>query len=81
MPTTEYAYWNEKKPQEPGFSKELISRDFDKYYAKYTDTETMESWPFPDEEKPIRTLYDALQRNLGRIPHHKIYGTRRGANY
>lgn len=79
--TTQYAYWNEKKPQEPGFSKELISRDFDKYYAKYSDLDTLESWPFPEEKEQIRTLYDALQRNLKRIPNHNIYGTKRGPAY
>jgi long-subunit acyl-CoA synthetase (AMP-forming) len=81
MPTTQYAYFNEEKPQEPGFSKELISRDYDKYYSKHCDKETLESWPFPDEDVKIRTLYEAFCRNLGRIPDHKIYGTKRGPKY
>ena len=81
MPTTQYAYWNEKKEQEKGFSKELISKDFDKYFAGVSDLDTLDSWPYPEEKENIRTLYQALQRNLKRIPNHQIYGTRRKDKY
>lgn len=41
----------------------------------------MNSWPFQAEGKPIKTLYEGLQRNLSRIPAHPLLGTKRGNSY
>jgi hypothetical protein len=79
MDQTQYAYWRTDKPKEAGFTHELISNDFKNMTSKYTTEDELCNWPFQDEKNEgVRTLYEALQRNLARIPHHPCMGTKRG---
>lgn len=39
-----------------GFSKELISKDFEKFKSEHNTYDTLNSWPFEE----VDTLYKAL---------------------
>jgi long-chain acyl-CoA synthetase len=72
-----YGRWNDDKPAEEGFSKELISSDFDIIKAKGATLDDMHATPFEN----VNTLYDAMKRNIDRIPNQECYGTRHGDEY
>jgi len=71
-----YAYWRTDKPKEPGFSHELIS-NATVGILDQTDLDTLDACPFPG----IDTCMKAIRRNLERIPHHDLLGTRVGDAY
>lgn len=68
-----YAYWNDKKAQEPGYSKELLSYDI----PEGTDLETMKTYNF----EGVDTILKAFNRTVSRIPNNDCYGTRVGNKY
>ena len=65
-----YGYWRTDKPNEEGFSHELISSDTEKILNQ-TDLDTLEALPFPG----VDTLLKAFRRNVERIPNHDMMGT------
>ena len=75
----EYATWRTDKPKEEGYSHELISNDFKKsFQADGNGLDDLNTWPFNGE---VKTLYEAIQRNVKRIPDHPILGTKDGDEY
>ena len=71
-----YGRWNEDKPQEPGFTKELLSIDVDKILDRCT-LDTLDASPY----EGVDTLLKALRRSIGRIPNHEFLGGRVGDHY
>lgn len=71
-----YARFREDKRPQEGFSKELISVDYDKY-RNVTTMDELNTWPF----KGIDTLPKAIYRLLDRMPNHSFFGTKVGAAY
>lgn len=72
--------WSEKEAA-AGFSKELVSCDFEKI-KDLTDIDTLEAYPYQTADKAgVTTLYQAFKRNLFRKPNANLYGTRVGDKY
>jgi hypothetical protein len=68
-----YAYWNDKKEQMKGFSKELLSYDI----PEGTNLDTMETFNY----EGVDTIRKAFDRTVQRIPNNDMYGTRVGNSY
>jgi hypothetical protein len=72
-----YATWREDKPQEEGFSRELISTDSKFLLERGSNLDELYAVPF----EGVDTLLKAMQRNVQRIPNHEMLGTRVGDHY
>ena len=68
-----YSSWNDNVPQEPGFTKEMISSDT----PPSADLDSLEMLPFPG----VDTLSKAFQRTVSRIPNNNWLGVREGNSY
>ena len=72
MQTTQYAYWREDKPKQPGYSYELISNQFKDFQTPENGLDDLNTWPGAG----IDTLVKALEKNAKRIPQHPMMGTK-----
>ena len=66
-----YASFRQDKEADPGFSKELISSDFDQF-KNLTNMDELNTWPFPG----IDTLTKALHKLNDERPNHQMFGTK-----
>jgi long-chain acyl-CoA synthetase len=73
MPEFKYAYWNDKKEAEPGYSKELLSYDI----PANCDMDTMICYNYDG----VDTIVKAFNRTVERIPNNDLFGTRVGDKY
>lgn len=71
-----YASFREDKRPQEGFSKELISVDYQKY-KNVTTMDELNTWPY----KGVDTLPKAVYRLLDRTPNQNFFGTKVGAAY
>ena len=74
MSQFKYATFREDKEAEPGYSKELISCDYQKYYKDTTSMDELNTWPFPG----VDTLTKALMKLQTDRPNHQLLGTKVG---
>ena len=68
-----YAYWNDKKEPEKGYSRELLAYDI----PEGTDLNTMCCFNY----EGVDTIRKAFDRTVNRIPNNDMYGTRVGDKY
>ena len=52
----EYGFFRDDSPLMDGFSKELISKDFEKFQSESNTYDNLNSWPY----EGVDTLYKAL---------------------
>ena len=71
-----YGTFREDVRPQDGFSKELISVDYQKY-RNVTTMDELNTWPF----KGVDTLPKAIYRLLDRTPNQQYFGTKVGAAY
>ena len=71
--TFNYGVWREDKEAEPGFSRELLSSDF-QYIKDMTTLDDLNVLSYPG----IDTLYKAMNRHVRRTPNAGWLGTRVG---
>lgn len=72
-----YGRWREDKEAVPGFSKELISADYDMYIKNETSVDELYALPFPGEN----TILKSLMRLKNTIGDRDFLGTRVGDHY
>lgn len=73
----QYGFFHPDKAAEPGFSKELISMDFQKFKTETNTEEHLNVWPHANEETKIDTLIKGLERIEKRTPNHPLFGTKK----
>ncbi len=71
-----YGHWDMDKPQEPGYSREMIAHDAQNILDRCTVND-LYALPF----EGIDTLYKGFQRNVQRIPNQEFLGGRTGDKF
>ena len=73
MSKIKYGYWREDKEKEPGYSRELISVEYDKYSGETTMDE-LECF----DDDGLDTIPKFLAGLYKRMPDHPLLGTNKG---
>ncbi len=72
-----YGYWNMDKPQEPGYTREMVAMDAKNNLLDKCSVDALDALPY----EGVDTFYKALLRNVERIPNNEFLGGRAGDKF